>query len=109
MDRAAKYAASSQVILAVLGVVGALYLFRTILAPIAFALMLACILSPVANFFRRRFPLGPIGVLGFFLLLVCGGDLRRQPHRREPGPGRQHAAHATSSGSPARSAPGSPT
>ena len=72
MDRAAKYAASSQVILAVLGVVAALYLLRTILAPIAFALMLACILSPLANFFRRWFPFGPIGVLGFFLLLVLG-------------------------------------
>jgi len=72
LDRAAKYAASSQVVLAVLGVVAALYWFRTILAPIAFALMLACILSPVANFFRRRFPLGPVGVLGFFLLLLLG-------------------------------------
>ncbi|APW62608.1 AI-2E family transporter [Paludisphaera borealis] len=72
MDRAAKYAASSQVILAVLGVVGALYLLKTILAPIAFALMLACILSPVANFFRRWFPFGPMGALGFFLMLVLG-------------------------------------
>jgi AI-2 transport protein TqsA len=72
LDRAAKYAASSQVILAVLGVVGALYLLKTILVPIAFALMLACILSPLANFFRRWFPFGPMGALGFFLLLVLG-------------------------------------
>lgn len=72
MDRAAKYAASSQVILAVLGVIGALYLFKTILAPIAFALMLACIFSPLANFFRRWFPFGPVGVLAFFLLLLLG-------------------------------------
>jgi AI-2 transport protein TqsA len=72
LDRAAKYAASSQVILAVLGVVAALYLLKTILAPIAFALVLACILSPVANFFRRWFPFGPVGALGFFLVLVLG-------------------------------------
>ncbi|WP_165250061.1 AI-2E family transporter [Paludisphaera soli] len=73
MDRAAKYATSSQVILAVLGVIGALYLLKTILAPIAFALVLASILSPLASFFRRRLSYGPFGVLTVFLLLVLGG------------------------------------
>jgi predicted PurR-regulated permease PerM len=73
LDRAAKYAASSQVVLAVLGVVAALYLLKTILAPIAFALVLACMFSPLASFFRRRLSYGPFGVLTVFLLLVLGG------------------------------------
>jgi predicted PurR-regulated permease PerM len=72
LDRAAKYAASSQVILAVLGVVGALYLLKPILAPIAFALTLTCILSPLANFLRRWFPFGPLGALCLVLLLILG-------------------------------------
>ena len=72
MDRAAKYATSSQVILAVLGVIGAVYLLKTILAPIVFALVFACIFSPVAGFFRRWFPFGPVGALGLFALLVLG-------------------------------------
>lgn len=72
MDRAAKYATSSQVILAVLGVIGAVYLLKAILAPIVFALVFACIFSPVAGFFRRWFPFGPVGALGLFALLVLG-------------------------------------
>jgi len=72
LDRAAKYATSSQVILAVLGVIGAVYLLKTILAPIVFALVFACIFSPVAGFFRRWFPFGPVGALGLFALLVLG-------------------------------------
>lgn len=67
-----RYATSSQVILAVLGVVAALYLLKTILAPIAFALVLACMFSPFASFFRRRLSYGPLGVLAVFLLLVVG-------------------------------------
>ena len=72
MDRATRYATSSQVILAVLGVVAALYLLKTILAPIAFALVLACMFSPFASFFRRRLSYGPLGVLAVFVLLVVG-------------------------------------
>ncbi|MDG3003560.1 AI-2E family transporter [Paludisphaera mucosa] len=72
MDRAAKYAASSQVVLAVLGVVAALYLLKPIVAPVAFALMLASIFSPLAAFFRRRLPYGPFGVLAVFLMIVLG-------------------------------------
>ena len=73
MDRQGKYAASSQVILAVLAVIAALYLLRTILVPVAVALVLACMLSPVAAFFRRWFPFGPAGALALFLLLLMGG------------------------------------
>jgi predicted PurR-regulated permease PerM len=73
LDRAAKYAASSQVVLAVLGVVAALYLLKTILAPIAFALVLASMLSPLVSFSRRRLAYGPVGVLAVLVLLVLGG------------------------------------
>jgi predicted PurR-regulated permease PerM len=61
------------VVLAVLAVIGSIYLLRAILIPIAVALVLACMLSPLAAFFRRRFPYGPLGALGLFLLLVTGG------------------------------------
>ncbi len=73
MDRQGKYAASSQVILAVLAVIAALYLLRMILVPVAVALVLACMLSPLAAFFRRWFPFGPAGALALFLLLLMGG------------------------------------
>ena len=73
MERPGNYAAASQVVLAVLAVIGSIYLLRAILIPIAVALVLACMLSPLASFFRRRFPYGPLGALGLFLLLVIGG------------------------------------
>ena len=73
MDRSGKYAAASQVILAVLAVVAALYLLRMILIPIAVALVLACMFSPLAAFFRRWLPFGPIGGLCLFLLFLLGG------------------------------------
>jgi predicted PurR-regulated permease PerM len=73
LERQGKYAASSQVIVAVLAVIAALYLLRVILVPIAVALVLACMLSPLAAFFRRWFPFGPVGALGLFLLLVLSG------------------------------------
>jgi predicted PurR-regulated permease PerM len=61
------------VILAVLAMIAALYLLRVILIPITVALVLACMLSPLAEFFRRWFPFGPLGALALFLLLVMGG------------------------------------
>jgi AI-2 transport protein TqsA len=73
LDRSGKYAAASQVILAVLAVVAALYLLRMILIPIAVALVLACLFSPLAAFFRRWLPFGPIGGLCLFLLFLLGG------------------------------------
>jgi predicted PurR-regulated permease PerM len=73
LERSGKYAAASQVILAVLAVVATLYLLRMILIPIAVALVLACMLSPLATFFRRWLPFGPIGALGLFVLFLLGG------------------------------------
>lgn len=73
MERQGRYAASSQVVLAVLAVIAALYLLKVILIPIAVALVLACMFSPLASFFRRVFPFGPVGALALLLLLVLGG------------------------------------
>jgi predicted PurR-regulated permease PerM len=73
LDRQGRYAASAQVILAVLAVIAALYLLRVILIPIAVALVLACVFSPLATFFRRWVPFGPLGALVLFLMMVLGG------------------------------------
>ncbi len=67
------YAASSLVILAVIAVIAALSLLKAILIPIALAVVLACMLSPVAGFVRRRLIFGPVGAVALFLLLVVGG------------------------------------
>jgi len=61
------------VVLAVLGVIAAIWALKTILMPMVFALVLTCILSPAASFFRRRFRYRPLGALFLFVLLVlCG-------------------------------------
>jgi predicted PurR-regulated permease PerM len=64
----------SLVVLAVLGVVAALYMLKPILVPIALALLLACLLSPLTNLLRRVLPLGPTGAaVVLFLLAVLLG------------------------------------
>ncbi|MFO0888352.1 MAG: AI-2E family transporter [Isosphaeraceae bacterium] len=73
MERPSSYAASSLVVLAVLAVIAALALLKTILIPISLAMVLACMLSPLASFIRRWLPFGPLGAFGLFLLLVLGG------------------------------------
>jgi AI-2 transport protein TqsA len=73
LKRQVKDAASPQVVLAVLAVIATLYLLKAILIPIAVALVLACMLSPLATFFRRWVPFGPAGGIGLFLLLLLGG------------------------------------
>jgi predicted PurR-regulated permease PerM len=73
LERSGTYAAPSLVILAVLAVIAALALLKSILIPIALSLVLACMLSPLAFFFRRWMPFGPLGAFGLFLLLVLGG------------------------------------
>jgi predicted PurR-regulated permease PerM len=73
LERPSKFAAPSQVVLAVLAVIGALYLLRMILIPIAVSLVLACMFSPLISFFRKRFPFGPLGAVSVVLLIVTGG------------------------------------
>jgi AI-2 transport protein TqsA len=59
--------------MAVLAVIAALYLLKAILIPVAVALVVSCMLSPVASFLRRYFPYGPLGALALLLLsVVCG-------------------------------------
>jgi predicted PurR-regulated permease PerM len=57
-----------------LAVVAALYLLKAILIPVALALVLACMLSPLTAFLRRILPLGPTGaaVVLFLLTALCG-------------------------------------
>jgi AI-2 transport protein TqsA len=73
VDRVPRKESRSQVVLAVLAVIAALYLLRMILIPVAFALVLSCMLSPVASYLRRHFPYGSIGVLALLVLSVVGG------------------------------------
>jgi AI-2 transport protein TqsA len=73
VDRWPDDASRALVVLAVLAVIAALSLLKTILIPIAVALVLTCILSPLAQFVRRHLRYGPLGFLAVFLLLVLGG------------------------------------
>jgi AI-2 transport protein TqsA len=73
VDRWPDDASRSLVVLAVLAVIAALALLKTILIPFAVALVLTCILSPLARFVRRHLRYGPLGFLAVFLLLVLGG------------------------------------
>jgi AI-2 transport protein TqsA len=60
-------------VLAVLASIAALSLLKTILIPMAFAMVVACMFSPVARFFRRHLPYGPTGALILFVVSVLGG------------------------------------
>lgn len=73
MDRRSGEANQAQVVLAVLAVVAALSLLKAILIPIAVALVLTCMLSPLARLVRSHLPYGPLGALALFLLMVIGG------------------------------------
>ena len=73
MDRRPKDANRAQVVLAVLAVIAALSLLKAILIPVAVALVLACMLSPIARLVRSHLPYGPLGALALFLLMVIGG------------------------------------
>lgn len=73
MDRRSGEANRALVVLAVLAVVAALSLLKAILIPIAVALVLTCMLSPMARLVRSHLPYGPLGALGLFLLMVVGG------------------------------------
>ena len=54
--------------------IAALYLLKTILVPIALALLLACLLAPLTTLLRRVLPVGPTGaaVVLFLLTVVLG-------------------------------------
>lgn len=73
MDRRSEQANRAQVVLAVLAVIAALSLLKAILVPVAVALVLACMLSPIARLIRSHLPYGPVGALGLFLLMIVGG------------------------------------
>jgi predicted PurR-regulated permease PerM len=74
VERTGRYADAAQVVLAVLGVVAALYLLKTILIPIALALLLAAMLSPITGLLRRILPVSPTGaaLILFILATVLG-------------------------------------
>jgi len=73
VDRPPNEGSRSLAVLAVLASIAALSLLKTILIPIAFAMVIVCMLSPLARFFRRHLPYGPMGALILFLVSVLGG------------------------------------
>ena len=73
MDRRSERRDRAQVVLAVLAVIAALSLLKAILIPVAVAMVLACMLSPLARLCRTHLPYGPLGALMLFLLMVVGG------------------------------------
>ena len=77
MDRSPQSSSTALVVLAVLAVVAALYLLKSILVPIALALVLACVLSPLTTLLRRVLPLGQTGaaVVLFLLMVLLGAVL----------------------------------
>jgi predicted PurR-regulated permease PerM len=74
VDRSANFTTIAQVVLAVLGVIAAIYLLKPILAPIALALLLANLLSPLTGWLRRLLPVGQMGasVLLFLTAVLLG-------------------------------------
>jgi AI-2 transport protein TqsA len=74
VERSPNYATTSLVVLAVLAVIAAIYLLEAILVPVALALVLACLLSPVTGALRRILRVGPTGaaVVLFLLALMLG-------------------------------------
>jgi AI-2 transport protein TqsA len=74
VERTGRYADAAQVVLAVLGVVAALYFLKPILIPIALALLLAAMLSPITGLLRRILPVSPTGaaLILFILATVLG-------------------------------------
>jgi AI-2 transport protein TqsA len=74
VDVTSKAANTSVTVLAVLGVMAALYLLKPILVPVALAFLLACLLGPAIQGLRRLLPLGPTGAaVALFLLLAVLG------------------------------------
>ena len=70
MERSGRYAVTAQVTLAVLAGIAALYLLKPILVPIALALLLASMLSPITGFVRKILPMSPTGAAVFLFLIT---------------------------------------
>jgi predicted PurR-regulated permease PerM len=62
------------IVLALLATMAALQMMKVVLVPVAFALILACILYPFTSLLRRILPLNATGaaVLLFLLLTMVG-------------------------------------
>ena len=74
MERTGRYADAATIVLAVLGVVAALYFLKPILVPIALALLLASMLSPITGLVRRVLPVSATGAaLLLFIVTVMLG------------------------------------
>jgi AI-2 transport protein TqsA len=69
VERTGRYADAATIVLAVLGVVAALYFLKPILVPIALALLLASMLSPITGFVRRILPVG--ATVAALILFLC--------------------------------------
>jgi AI-2 transport protein TqsA len=74
VERSGRYANASLIILAVLAVIGALYYLKAILVPIALAILLASMLSPITGLVRRILPISTTGaaVVLFIVTAMLG-------------------------------------
>ena len=92
VDRLPKEASRAQVVLAVLAVIAALYLLKTILIPVAFALVVSCMLSPVRELSAPAFSLWTAGCARLARAVGRGRPLPGELDGREPGRGDLHVA-----------------
>jgi predicted PurR-regulated permease PerM len=74
LDRFPESANTALVVLAVLGVMAALHLMQAILVPVALAILLACLLSPLVRVLRWALPVSSTGAaVVLFIALTAGG------------------------------------
>ena len=59
------------IVLAVLGVISALYFLKPILVPIALAILLASMLSPITGLMRRVLPMSTTGAAVFLFIITA--------------------------------------
>jgi AI-2 transport protein TqsA len=71
VNRSSKSSSTALIVMAVLSVIAAIYLLKPILVPVALALLLACLLSPVTTMLRRVLRLGPTGAAVVLFLLTA--------------------------------------
>ena len=92
VDRLPQEAPRALVVLAVLAVIAALYLLKAILIPVAVALVVSCMLSPVARLSPPAFSLRTAGSHCPALAVGGGRPLSGELDGREPGHGDLHVA-----------------